>query len=163
MKAHNGLFIVDDFGRQLIDPQILLNRWIVPLDRRVDFLTLHTGMKFEIPFDQLVIFATNIAPKKLADEAFLRRLRYKLKIDYPNIREYEEIFRKVCDSNGLKFDRENFSHLMAKYDKSNIKPTGCHPRDIVDQIVDEAHYLGKPRIISKKGIDLAWENYFVDS
>ena len=101
MKANNGLFILDDFGRQLADPQTLLNRWIVPLDREVDFLTLHTGMKFEIPFDQLVIFATNIAPRKLADEAFLRRLRYKLKIDYPDVSEYEEIFRRVCESNGL--------------------------------------------------------------
>ncbi len=163
MKANNGLFIVDDFGRQLIDPQTLLNRWIVPLDRRVDFLTLHTGMKFEIPFDQLVIFATNIAPKKLADEAFLRRLRYKLKIDYPNNKEYEEIFRKVCYFNELKFDRETFDYLMAKYKDTNIKPTGCHPRDIVDQIIDEAHYVGKPPIISKKVIDRVWGNYFVDS
>jgi predicted ATPase with chaperone activity len=163
MKANNGLFIIDDFGRQIVDPQTLLNRWIVPLDRRVDFLTLHTGMKFEIPFDQLVIFATNIAPKKLADEAFLRRLRYKLKIDYPTREEYEDIFRKVCDSNGLKFDRENFSHLMAKYDESNIKPCGCHPRDIIDQIVDKAHYEGKQYIINKEVIDLAWQHYFVDS
>jgi len=163
MKANNGVFIIDDFGRQLVDPQALLNRWIVPLDRGSDFLTLHTGMKFEIPFDQLVIFATNIAPNKLADEAFLRRLRYKLKIDYPNIREYEEIFRQVCDSNGLKFDNEIFSYLLTKYDESNIQPNGCHPRDIIDQIIDQAHYEGKPHIIDKKGIDLAWENYFVDN
>lgn len=163
MKANNGLFIIDDFGRQLIDPRTILNRWIVPLDRRLDFLTLHTGMKFEIPFDQLVVFATNIEPKKLADEAFLRRLPYKLKIDYPNIKEYENIFRKVCDSNGLKFDSKIFDYLMAKYNESNIKPIGCHPRDLIDQIIDEANYVGKPPSITKNVIDLAWENYFIDS
>ncbi len=163
MKASNGVFIVDDFGRQLTEPQTLLNRWIVPLDRRVDFLTLHTGMKFEIPFDQLVIFATNIAPKTLAEEAFLRRLQYKLKIDYPTVKEYENILRKVCYSNGLEFDREIVNYLMAKYDHSKIKPSGCHPRDIIDHIIDEAHYVGRPPIINKKVIDLAWENYFVDS
>jgi len=163
MKANNGLFIVDDFGRQLIDPQTLLNRWIVPLDRRVDYLTLHTGMKFEIPFDQLVIFATNIEPKKLADEAFLRRLRYKFKIDYPNREEYENIFRKVCYFNELEFEAESFNYLMSKYDEANIKPTGCHPRDIIDQIIDEAHYLGKPPIIDKKMIDRIWENYFLNT
>ena len=163
MKANNGLLIIDDFGRQLADPQTLLNRWIVPLDRQVDFLTLHTGMKFEIPFDQLVIFATNISPKELADEAFLRRLRYKLKIDYPNVREYEDIFRKVCYFNGLEFDQECFDHLMAKYDDTNIKRTGCHPRDIIDQIIDQAHYGGKPAIIDKEVIDQVWEDYFIDS
>jgi len=120
-------------------------------------------MKFEIPFDQLVVFATNIEPKKLADEAFLRRLPYKLKIDYPNIKEYENIFRKVCDSNRLKFDSEIFDYLMAKYNKSNIKPIGCHPRDLIDQIIDEANYVGKPPSISKNVIDLAWKNYFIDS
>jgi predicted ATPase with chaperone activity len=163
MKANNGLFIIDDFGRQLADPQTLLNRWIVSLDRQVDFLTLHTGMKFEIPFDQFVILATNISPKKLADEAFLRRLRYKLKVDYPNVKEYEKIFREVCNSNELEFDHECFDYLMAKYDDTNIKLTGCHPRDIIEKIIDEAHYVGKPAIINKKVIDQIWEDYFVDS
>ena len=120
-------------------------------------------MKFEIPFDQLVIFATNLEPKKLADEAFLRRLRYKLKIDYPTTKEYEDIFHKVCFFNGLKFDDEKFNYLMAKYNDTNIKPTGCHPRDIIDQIIDEAHHMGKPPVINKKMIDWVWENYFVDS
>jgi predicted ATPase with chaperone activity len=89
MKANNGLFIIDDFGRQQMDPQNLLNRWIVPLERRIDILTLHTGMKFEIPFDQLVVFSTNIEPKNLVDEAFLRRIRYKIMIDHPTQEEYE--------------------------------------------------------------------------
>ncbi|AOY58747.1 ATPase AAA [Desulfococcus multivorans] len=162
VKAGNGIFVVDDFGRQLIDPQSLLNRWIVPLDRRVDFLSLHTGMKFEIPFDQLVIFATNLEPEKLADEAFLRRLRYKIKINYPTPREYRQIFEAVCDANRLPLDEEVFDYLIRKYDDAGIKPIGCHPRDLVDHMIDEAYFKRKPPAITRAAIDFAWMNYFVD-
>jgi predicted ATPase with chaperone activity len=163
MKASNGVFIVDDFGRQIVDPQALLNRWIVPLDRRVDFLSLHTGMKFQIPFDQLVIFATNLEPQKLADEAFLRRLRYKIKINFPTPREYKQIFQAVCDANQLSLDDQVFEHLIAKYDDSGIKPIGCHPRDLVDHIIDEAYFMGKPPAVTRDAIDFAWTSYFVDA
>lgn len=161
MKANNGIMIVDDFGRQLMDPQILLNRWIVPLDRRADFLTLHTGMKFEIPFDQLVVFATNLEPKKLADEAFLRRLRYKLKIDHPSVEEYEGIFRNVFNSHGLKFDKGVFDYLMGKYECADMNLTSCHPRDLIDQIIDAAHFAGRAPEITRDALDFAWMNYFV--
>ena len=161
MKANNGIFILDDFGRQMVDTETLLNRWIVPLDHRADYLTLHTGMKFEIPFDQFVIFATNLAPKKLVDEAFLRRLRYKIRIDYPTAKEYLKIFIQVCDSNNLTFDPEMFGYLMAKYKESNIDINGCHPRDLVDHILDDAHYLGRTAKITREAIDAAWNNYFV--
>jgi hypothetical protein len=112
MKSNNGLFILDDFGRQQMDPHSLLNRWIVPLERRTDFMTLHTGMKFDIPFDQLVIFSTNIEPRKLVDEAFLRRIRYKIKIDHPSEKEYKEIFIKVCESNGIEFKTDVYDYLL---------------------------------------------------
>jgi predicted ATPase with chaperone activity len=161
MKANNGMFILDDFGRQMVDTETLLNRWIVPLDHRADYLTLHTGMKFEIPFDQFVVFATNIAPTKLVDEAFLRRLRYKLKIDHPTVKEYEEIFRNVCLSNGLEYNPTALQYLMTKYKQANIQFNGCHPRDLIDHIIDEAHYLGTAADINKQAIDMAWENYFV--
>jgi len=161
MKANNGMFILDDFGRQMVDTETLLNRWIVPLDHRADYLTLHTGMKFEIPFDQFVVFATNIAPTKLVDEAFLRRLRYKLKIDHPTVNEYEEIFRNVCLSNGLEYNPTALQYLMTRYKQANIQFNGCHPRDLIDHIIDEAHYLGKDPEINKQAIDMAWENYFV--
>jgi len=111
MKSNNGLFILDDFGRQQMDPHSLLNRWIVPLERRTDFMTLHTGMKFDIPFDQLVIFSTNIEPRKLVDEAFLRRIRYKIKIDHPSEKEYKKIFLKVCESNGIEFKTDVYDYL----------------------------------------------------
>jgi predicted ATPase with chaperone activity len=163
MKANNGLFIVDDFGRQQMEPQNLLNRWIVPLERRTDFMTLHTGMKFSVPFDQLVIFATNIEPKKLVDEAFLRRIRYKIKIDHPTEEEYEAIFKRICESNGIAFKRDVFEYLMKNYyKKQDIKLNACHPRDLVDHIIDDAHYYNHTAQLSKEGVDIAWQNYFVE-
>jgi hypothetical protein len=160
VKANGGVFVVDDLGRQLIDPQILLNRWIVPLERRADFLTLSTGLKFEVPFDQLVIFATNISPKELADEAFLRRLRYKILIDSPSLDEYRKIFTAICRHHKLPFEEEAFSRLIANYKNHKLKPMGCHPRDLIDHIIDEAHFLEKSPMLTPEAIDKAWENYF---
>lgn len=162
MKGNNGIFIVDDFGRQLIDPKHLLNRWIVPLERRVDFVTLHTGMQFSIPFDMLVIFSTNIEPKQLVDEAFLRRIRYKIKIDHPTKDEYEAIFRRVCKTQEIPFNQVVFDHLMSMYRRQDIKLNACHPRDLIDHIVDSAHYHDTASVLTKEGIDYAWQNYFVD-
>jgi predicted ATPase with chaperone activity len=163
IKANNGLFIVDDFGRQQINPQNLLNRWIVPLERRVDFMTLQTGMKFDIPFDQLVIFSTNIEPKKLVDEAFLRRIRYKIKIDHPTEEEYEAIFKRVCESNRIAFKKNVFVYLMENfYKKLNVKLNACHPRDIIDHIIDNAHYYHHAPQLTEESITIAWENYFVE-
>jgi predicted ATPase with chaperone activity len=163
MKANNGLFILDDFGRQQIDPHSLLNRWIVPLERRTDFMTLNTGMKFDIPFDQLVIFSTNIEPRRLVDEAFLRRIRYKIKIDHPSERAYEAIFRKVCEANSIEFNKATFGHLMEQYYKRlGVKLNACHPRDIIDHIIDDAHYYNHPPKLTDEGIEVAWNNYFVD-
>lgn len=162
LKANNGLFIIDDFGRQQMDPQNLLNRWMVPLERRTDFLTLHTGMKFEIPFDQLVVFSTNLEPKQLVDEAFLRRIRYKILIDHPSREEYEQIFRRVCQSNGIEFRPEVFAHLLDHYYKRlGIELNSCHPRDIVDHMIDSAHYRGEPPQMTNEGIGAAWDSYFV--
>jgi predicted ATPase with chaperone activity len=164
MKANNGLFIVDDFGRQQIDPQQLLNRWIVNLDRKIDFMSLHTGMKFEIPFDQLVIFSTNLEPKTLVDEAFLRRIRYKIKIDHPTEDEFEQIFRKVCESNDVRFRKEIFEYLLNNYYKRYGVPlNACHPRDIVAQVVDLSRYYKHPPELTEETIKHAWENYFVEA
>lgn len=163
MKANNGLFIIDDFGRQLIEPQNLLNRWIAPLERHQDFLTLHTGLKFAIPFDQLSVFSTNLNPKDLVDEAFLRRIRYKVKIDYPTAQGYEAIFKKVCAANGVEFDQEVFDFLKNNYyEKLGVRFNCCHPRDLVDQILESAHYFNHPAKLTKKDIDMAWKNYFVE-
>jgi predicted ATPase with chaperone activity len=163
MKANNGIFIADDFGRQQIEPQNFLNRWIVPLDRRIDFMTLHTGMKFSIPFDMLIIFSTNIEPKQLVDEAFLRRIPYKIKIDHPSEREYEAIFRMLCKIHDIEFNLESFNYLMDNYyRKDNIKLNACHPRDIIEQIIVSARYYRRPPALTKEAIHDAWTNYFVE-
>jgi predicted ATPase with chaperone activity len=163
MKANNGLFILDDFGRQQIHPHSLLNRWIVPLERRTDFMTLHTGMKFDIPFDQLVIFSTNLEPKNLVDEAFLRRIRFKVKIDHPTEKEYEAIFKKVCQYNKIEFKQDVFDYIMNNYYKKlGVKLNACHPRDIIDHIIDDAHYYNHSPQLKKEKVDTAWKNYFVD-
>jgi hypothetical protein len=163
MKANGGVFIIDDFGRQMVRPRDLLNRWIVPLERRSDFLTLHTGKKFEVPFDQLVVFSTNIEPRELVDEAFLRRIRYKIKIDHPTKEEYKEIFRRICDNNGIEYKPDVVDYLLKEYyEKTGVKLNACHPRDVVDQILDSARYRNTTPVLDKQFIDEAWQNYFVE-
>ena len=163
MKANNGLFIVDDFGRQQVEPQSFLNRWIVPLERRTDFLSFHTGMKIEIPFDQLVVFSTNLDPGSLVDEAFLRRIRYKIKVDHPELSEYREIFQRVCDANGIAFNNEVFDHLIEDYyHQNNVKLSSCHCRDIIEQIVENARYHGLKPELTKEALSSAWNSYFVE-
>ncbi len=164
MKANNGIFIVDDFGRQQMDPQSLLNRWIINLERHIDFLSLHTGMKFDIPFDQLVIFSTNNDPKTLVDEAFLRRIRYKFKIDQPNEEEYRDIFRKVCQHQGLGFSEAMLDSLMNDhYRRHGIELNACQPRDIIDHIIDDARYYNRVPELTPQAIDMAWKNYFLET
>ncbi len=161
LKANNGLFIVDDLGRQKMNIETLLNRWIIPLARRTDLLTLHTGRKFEIPFDQLVIFATNLDPKDLVDMAFLRRMRYKIKIDYPAPEEYRKIFIRICRLNSVSFNEDAFEYLLDKYRNTDIPPSSCQPRDIIDHIIDHAFYHGRLPELSRENIDMAWDNLFV--
>jgi hypothetical protein len=163
MKANNGLFIIDDFGRQQIEPKILLNRWIIPLERHIDFMTLHTGMKFEIPFDQLVIFATNLDPKSLVDEAFLRRIRYKIKVDFPSDPEFETIFRRMCAEKNITFKEDVFQFLKKNYYRNfGIQPCSNHPRDLIDHIIDQSRYFRHAPEMSMESIKDAWENYFVE-
>ncbi|MDH3997997.1 MAG: ATPase [Desulfuromonadales bacterium] len=163
MKANNGLFILDDFGRQKMDPQSLLNRWIINLDRQIDFLSLHTGMKFEIPFDQLVIFATNLEPKTLVDEAFLRRIRYKVKIEHPSADQFRQIFERVCQTHAIAFRQEVYDHLIEQwYKQRNRAFNACHPRDLIEHILDTARYNGDTPELRREAMDRACENYFVE-
>lgn len=162
VKANHGLFIIDDFGRQQIDPQLLLNRWIVCLDRGVDFLSLDTGMKFDLPFDILVLFATNREPRSLLDEAFLRRIRYKIRIDRPSEAEFAQIFRQACAADDIPFEAEAVTYLLERYYQPlAIPPDACHPRDLVGQIRDRAAYLRQPPRLTRQALDAAWESYFV--
>jgi predicted ATPase with chaperone activity len=163
MKANGGMFLIDDFGRQQVRPRDLLNRWIVPLETRVDYLTLHTGKKIEIPFDQLIVFSTNIDPKTLVDEAFLRRIRHKIEVHNPSEREFYEIIRRVVAERGVPFSQEAFMYLMREYYLNQKRELRCvHPRDIVDQIIDIAHYIGVRPALTKELIDQACGAYFVE-
>jgi hypothetical protein len=163
MKANTGLFVIDDFGRQAMRPQDLLNRWIVPLEERTDFLTLQTGKKIEIPFDQLTVFATNLDPRDLVDDAFLRRIRHKLKVDFPSQEIYQEIMRRECQVRNLELPSDAFCYLMERHYRSqNRHLRACHPRDILDQIRDIASYLGVTPAVSRQLLDAACEGYFAD-
>ena len=163
MKANGGVFVVDDFGRQRIPPRDLLNRWIVPLESRVDFLTLHTGRKFEIPFNVLIIFATNLKPESLADEAFLRRIPYKILAKNPTMDEYCKIFELNCRKRGLTFDPVMVEYLQRKYyQPRKLQMRACHPRDLLEQVVDLCRYHGKTPTITRELLDSACGSYFLE-
>lgn len=162
LKANNGVFIVDDFGRQQLPPQELLNRWIIPLESQQDFLRLRTGQKFAIPFDQFIVFATNLEPRILMDEAFLRRLRTKVKVDYPSREQFVDIFRLYCNQFHLEFDPELVEYLIDQYYEVGQRPlTACHPRDLLEQILDYCRFHQiRPRL-TKETLDRACQSYFV--
>ena len=161
MKANTGLFVIDDFGRQAMRPMDLLNRWIVPLELRIDFLTLQTGKKIEIPFDQLIVFSTNLDPKDLVDEAFLRRIRHKLLIDFPDEKMYYQILQRECAARNIDLIPEAFVYLMQKhYIGAHRNLRSCHPRDLLDQIVDIAGYFGTRPALTRQWIDAACDSYF---
>jgi hypothetical protein len=163
MKANNGLFVIDDFGRQALRPQDLLNRWIVPLELRVDFLALQTGKKIEVPFDELIVFSTNLDPRDLVDDAFLRRIRHKLKIDFPDEKIFFQIMQRECVAHNMELPPEAFVYLIQRHYFSQNRPLrACHPRDILDQILDISSYLGLRPTLSKQLIDAACDSYFAD-
>lgn len=163
MKANGGLFFIDDFGRQMMRPQDLLNRWIVPLESRVDFLTLSTGRKIEIPFNVLIFFSTNLDPKQLVDEAFLRRIPYKIHIGDPDFDQFRQIFKIVCNSKKVPYDEQGLAYLIKEWYLKYERPMRCvHPRDIIDQLLDMARYLNKPPQMTKELLDHAASAYFVD-
>ncbi|MFA5515834.1 MAG: ATPase [Desulfuromonadales bacterium] len=162
MKGNNGLFIIDDFGRQAVEPQSILNRWIISLDRRIDYLSLQNGLKFDIPFDQLVIFSTNSAPRLLLDDASLRRIRYKIPVDRPSAANFEQIFQQACRERHIPYDAAAFDHLVgAYYRKLGIAPDACHARDILNHLLERAAYLRETPTLSPIAIDAAWESCFI--
>lgn len=163
VKANGGMFLIDDLGRQQVRPRDLLNRWIVPLENRIDYLTLHTGRKVEIPFDVMVVFSTNLPPKDLVDEAFLRRIRHKVEIGDPGYEEYREIFRRVATAKNVKYDDKGLAYLLQEYYiKPNRKLRASHPRDLCDQILDISAYLSVEPALNKDLIDRACASYFVE-
>ena len=161
LKANNGIFIIDDLGRQRCSPLELMNRWIVPMDRGVDYLLLHTGHVFQIPFDVIVVFSSNFLPERLSDGAFLRRLGYKIEVPAQTEAEYLQIFRQACTQYAVPFDADAFRYLLQeRHDKDDIPLLACYPRDLVRQICDLAHYEQQPARMDQRSLDWAWNNYF---
>ena len=160
MKSNGGTLVVDDFGRQRVEPHDLLNRWIVPLEKRVDYLTLHTGKKIEVPFEQLVVFSTNLNEKDLVDEAFLRRMGYRARVEPPTPAAYVEIFKRASYTRGLKVERACLDHLLNNYTLEHRQMKSCEPRDLLDRMTDICLFEGRPPEVSVRLIDAAWRNYF---
>jgi len=160
MKSNGGTLVIDDFGRQRVQPQELLNRWILPLERRVDFLSLHSGKKIEVPFEQLVIFSTNLDEHDLVDEAFLRRMGYRARIDPPTSAAFIEIFKRTAAARGVAFDEQCVAHILHKYSAERRIMKGCEPRDLLNKVRDICTFEGMSLKLSTELVDLAWGNYF---
>lgn len=162
MKANGGIFLIDDFGRQQCRPMDLLNRWIVPLEKRYDYLTTVTGKKMEIPFDQLLIFSTNLDPNQLADEAFLRRIKFKIEVRDPDEAQWRQIWGFVCKGRKVELDQKGLDYLVDKWYKPFERPFRmCQPRDILDQMISIAKYNMEPATFSPDLLDAACSTYFV--
>ena len=163
-KANSGVLIIDDFGRQLVQPRELLNRWIVPMEQGVDRLSLHTGDTLDLPFEVLLIFSTNIPPAKLGDEAFFRRIRHKVEVPNPTREEYLAILTRVCEEQGVAHTEEGARYLVeAYYDQTDREFKGCHPRDLVELLIDITNFYGEEPELTPEWVDLACSSYFVEA
>jgi energy-coupling factor transporter ATP-binding protein EcfA2 len=164
MKANNGVFVIDDFGRQLVSPRELLNRWMVPLDRRVDYLALRYGVKFKIPFEILVVFSTNLDPRELADEAFLRRLQNKVFVEPVDGATFDEIFRRVVTARNLSCDPDSAEYLRKLcMREGSLELRACYPNDVCNIIVAIGRYENRPARVTKADLERAVTLYFAQS
>ena len=160
MKSNGGTLVIDDFGRQRVAPQDLLNRWIVPLERRVDYLALHTGKKIEVPFEQLVVFSTNLEEKDLADQAFLRRMGYRARVEPPTADAYSMIFKAQAQRRNMVVEQPVLDHILTKYRVERRQMKGCEPRDLLDRATDICLFEKHGLKLTPQIIDVAWRNYF---
>jgi predicted ATPase with chaperone activity len=160
VKANGGVFMIDDFGRQRVDTQQMLNRWIVPLEERVDFLTLLSGQKIRMPFKLLLIIATNLTPSDVADPAFLRRMGYRLRIDNPSVEDYRRIFTRYADSRQIELAPGVLEHILARYQGEQRSLRGCEPRDLIERSLDIIRLRAAPRRLDAAIADTAWRGYF---
>ena len=161
LKSNCGVLVIDDFGRQRVTPTEILNRWIVPLAQRFDFLNLRNGRKFEFPIDQLVVFSTNLEPKALVDEAFLRRIPYKIDVENPSEDEFRALLKKIAQEWNIQYRAASVDYLIEKYYKDCQREMRyCHPADILHQVCTYCNVLELPLEITKEAIDAAAKNYF---
>ena len=162
MKANCGMFLIDDFGRQQCSPTALLNRWIVPLEKHVDYLNMVTGTKIKVPFEELIVFSTNLSPKDLVDDAFLRRMQYKIEVVSPTPGQFKEIFKRVAAGKGVEWSEDAFVYLTNEhYEKYGRDPQACHPRDLLNHLISAARYYDVKPALRKDLIDFACRSYFV--
>lgn len=161
LKAAGGVLLIDDLGRQRVAIDDLLNRWGVPLEHRQDHLTLRSGRKMVVPFDCFVIFSTNVQPRALADDSFLRRIHYKIEVSDPDRDEYERIFRGCCEERTITFDRGALDYLYDEFYGKGIAPRRCHPRDVLDHLEDLAEFRGEPIRLAPELFEQACRSYFL--
>ncbi len=164
VKANGGMFLIDDFGRQQVSPVALLNRWIVPLEKKYDFLTLANGQKIQMPFNVMIIFSTNLDPADLVDDAFLRRIKYKIEVGDPTPQQFRELFELMCKIKNVPFEERGYNYLIKEwYLKFNRAPRFVHPRDLLNQMSDISNYMGVENTLGNKElIDRAADSYFVE-
>src|SRR5262244_179798 len=159
VKSNGGTLVIDDFGRQRVAPQDLLNRWILPLERRIDFLTFHNGQKIEVPFEQLVVFSTNIDEKDLVDEAFLRRMGYRARMEPPTGEAYTEILKRAVAFRRMSFEPGIFDYIVQKYAREHRQMKSCEPRDLLNRVSDICLFEGIEPKLTSELVDVAWKNY----
>src|SRR5579864_1959101 len=163
LKANNGIYLIDDFGRQQCTPADVLNRWIVPMERRVDYLKFHSGGKMTVPFEAFLIFSTNLRPDQLGDEAFLRRIQYKMLLRSPDHNEFTSIFRNYCASRNLPYEDDSIERFIEKHYRSTGKPfRRCHPRDVLSHVIDMIHFEKHPFRLTDELLDRAFESCFLE-
>jgi len=160
IKANCGTLVIDDFGRQRVEPEDMLNRWIIPLERKVDFLTLHTGKKISVPFEQLVVFSTNLEPSRLVDEAFLRRMGYRIRLEPPEEETYRKIFKSYSENAGVSYEPAVLDYAISKYVAEKRVMKACEPRDLINRFLDICQYRNLQPVLTDDLVDLAWNNYF---
>lgn len=160
MKANGGILLVDDFGRQRVSPTDLLNRWIVPLESQIDFISLITGRKLKVPFDVFVAFATNLNPADLVDDAFLRRVRYKLEVQRPSAELFRTLFKLACDKHRVPFDEESFQILLRMYQQDKRPMNACEPRNLVSAVESLADYFEREPVLDEDLLSRAYTGYF---
>jgi hypothetical protein len=160
IKANGGVFLIDDFGRQLVRPKDLLNRWIVPLEERVDYLTLSTGRKFQVPFEQLIIFSTNLDPRELVDDAFLRRIRHKVKVESPDRTLYGEIFHLICQQRNIPYEASAVDLIFRKYYDQGRTPRASDPRDLVETANSICRFHEQPLVLTERLVDECARRFF---
>jgi hypothetical protein len=161
LKANCGMFLIDDFGRQQCSATLLLNRWIVPLEKHVDYLNLSTGSKVKVPFEELIVFATNLEPRDLVDDAFRRRMQYKIEVLPPTPGQFKEIFERAAAARGIPYSEEAFHYLFTQYyEKTGREPQACHPRDLLNHLLSVAHYHKVEPRLTKELLDFACRTYF---